>query len=656
MTLTTRHPNPAPNLLHQTSTPLRTDIQALRGFAVLSVLLYHSQLVGLQAGYLGVDIFFVISGFLITDIVRRGALDESFSFAKFYLRRARRLLPAAYFVLVLTYFASLFLLTGKEFEDFLGQMIGSATFTSNFVLRSQANYFAGAADLKPLLHMWSLSIEEQYYLLLPAALVFSPRQFWVPGVILVLLASLVLCLVLVRSNPEAAFYLLPTRVWELMIGSLGALALRGDRFASPARMMLWPSVVALFVLPAFPISALHPGVDALVVCVATLVLILAETPALNRGLLPRTLARVGDMSYSLYLIHWPLFALAQNIYFSATVPAGVRASLVILSLILSYGIYRWIELPVHRAQVRPSRRVLAIIALSTTGVILVPVATMVLPTASRDYVEIRRPNYGFDKLCEFRANYEPRPECANSESPKVLVWGDSFAMHLVPGIAAEGLKLAQATRSVCGPFLSLAPMSSPAARSWAESCLNFNRSVADFLSRSNSVDVVVLSSPFKQYVEPGAHVLRKTGETLTEVRGGIPVAVDAMRSTVAALRALGKRVVVIAPPPSAAFDIGLCLERRDSGKPILGDIGSCEISRTEYLQRRASVLSFLRRIRTKADVPVISFDDTMCGAKTCRVMLGGTFIYRDGEHFSVSGSETVAKGMKLGRRILEVAR
>lgn len=159
----------------------RVDLQALRGVAVLLVLFYHADML-LPGGYLGVDVFFVISGYLITGLVCRALERGEFSFGEFYYRRAKRLLPAAYVTLLVTGLLAPVILNDAELRDFFAQLIGALTFSSNVVLFLQSGYFEGAADLKPLLHIWSLSIEEQYYFLLPAALVLLPQRFRLPAI------------------------------------------------------------------------------------------------------------------------------------------------------------------------------------------------------------------------------------------------------------------------------------------------------------------------------------------------------------------------------------------------------------------------------------------------------------------------------------------
>ena len=649
---------------------LRTDIQALRGLAILLVLLHHARLLpGLKAGYLGVDVFFVVSGYLITGIVQRALLAGTFSFTEFYFRRAKRLLPAAYVTLLLTALASSLFLTRPEMKDFTWQLLGAVTFTGNIALWMQTGYFEGAAYLKPLLHVWSLSIEEQYYLLMPAALVFTPRRFWRAGVLVALAGSLALCLILVSIKPGATFYLLPTRAWEMALGSLGVLALEGSAAGTlVARLLFWPALVALLLVPFLPTGAPHPGLDALIVCTATLIIILRRHPLLNDGLLVFGFARLGDISYSLYLVHWPLLAFAANAWVSP-VPGVVRLALAALALMLAWALYRWVEQPGRGAQISATKSSIAA-ALGISAMVVMIGFGIYYSQASPnlvDYGFVRRANTGLSPLCEYGNEFTAKPECRTSDTSRILVWGDSTAMHLVEGIASttsEGI--VQATKSVCGPLLGLSSFQSSGAynRDWAMGCLAFNDSVAHYLARTPTVEVVVMASVFGQYL-PGNRLLAFEGGdaqgltgAVAERQGSEDRAAEALGGSIAAVRALGKRVVLVAPPPSASgIDFGRCLELKANGKAVFGaHMPSCAISEALFRVDRAPVQRLLRRVAAEANVPVFYLDEFLCQSGICAVELDGTFLYRDGGHLTYDGSRLLGKKLDLTNRLLALAR
>lgn len=243
----------------------RFDIQFLRGIAVLLVVLYHANFVPISGGFLGVDVFFVISGFLITSVIVRDVDNRTFSFKKFYSRRAKRLLPATYSTLIFTSVLSYQFLTNSQWIDYIKQLVGSLTFSANMVLLFQTGYFDDSATNKPLLHMWSLSLEEQYYLILPLALFFLPKRWRTSFFTIGITTSIALCFVLIFLNKDEiiAFYTLPTRIWELLIGSLGAwLMLRHPSLNIPKNVKVTILMFMLFIAVLPFDNNTHPGIDA----------------------------------------------------------------------------------------------------------------------------------------------------------------------------------------------------------------------------------------------------------------------------------------------------------------------------------------------------------------------------------------------------------
>jgi len=662
--------SPSPTSLHRppatpgphgaSELPLRDDIQALRAVAVLWVLLYHAQIPGASGGYLGVDIFFVISGYLITGLIQRALLRGDFSLRAFYGRRARRLLPAAYVVLGATLLAVPWALNRKEQIDFAGQLLGALGFASNVVLWKQTGYFQGASELKPLLHFWSLALEEQYYLVLPVLLVFSAARLRVAVAIAVTAASLALLAWWQPIDASGAFFLLPTRAWELGLGSIGALmgAWMGRRWTGAGaqrvlRGLAWPAWALLLLVPAVPrwFGASHPGPAALVVGLATLALLLREPARLPRAAAP--LIRIGDWSYALYLVHWPLLAILHNAWVGLKAdPQALmawRVGTVLLAFPLAWALHRAVERPAKALLTGPRGAwVLG------SGTVLLAAGSVALalhkpPPGAIDFVELRKPNYGLSANCDAEEPFEGREECRTRPGARWLVWGDSYAMHLVPGLVrvASDQGLVQATKSSCGPFPGLTPVrpelgpGNSFAPPWIEQCQAFNASVLRWLARHPEIETVVLSSLLTQYLDDTKYELQRTagGERLRGEAAMRAALLDDLLATVKRLRAMGKRVMVVAPPPSAPFDIAGCLERRQAHRWTLGATPGCVIDVKDDEQRRAPEHAFIEALAASdARLPVLRFEPLLCGATTCQVERDGVPLYRDQGHLSHQGS------------------
>ena len=642
----------------------REDIQALRGIAVLLVLLYHADIVGLAAGYLGVDIFFVLSGYLITGLVARRLAEGRFSFAEFYLNRAKRLLPAAYAVYAATAIAACWFLTGSEFDRLLETLWGALTFTANFKLWLGTNYFANAAKLNALLHVWSLSIEEQFYFVLPLVLFLTPRRYWLGLALLGGFASLVLCIFVVPNSPAAAFYLLPTRAWELALG--GALALAEMRRAamrscagSVTPALTWssawlrvPALAVLILTPAFApgslLGSIHPGFDAVLVCAATALLLICRLPLLTRGALAWTLARLGDISYSLYLVHWPLFALAANAYLGETPPFSTRASLLAASVLLAAMLYHLVEKPIRRRPIGGRRTWPALFALAATAAVsVIAIGTRATLELPRDYAALLRPNAGLDLACDFQSEFKPLEACRTAAVPQLLVWGNSLAMHLLPALAENsGDAIAQATMSMCAPVLGIAQFPPGLGPAWARKCIGFNNSVLAYLKKEPSIKMVVMASAFSQLAREHARGLLLAGGKLITNSFSEEEALEHFVGTIRAVQETGRKVIIVGPPPTIGIDLASCLVRREMKLVTLGTHKDCELRAGEALACRASFISLIRKAVEITGVPFIDLADTLCDGNLCQVTLGDTWLYRDAGHFSVNGSH------ELGRRKL----
>src|SRR4051794_22727245 len=266
-----RPPHPSVRTVLLSSTDHRPDIDCLRAFAVISVIAFHYDISPFRSGYVGVDVFFVISGFLITRIIHAEVTAGTFSFAAFYQRRARRILPAAFAMACATLVGASVIMLPQEAVSVARQALAVLAFCSNVLFWSQQSYFDAASITKPLLHTWSLGVEEQYYLLFPvlALAAFALRRsLMLASLVGVCVASFLLCVIQTRMQPAAAFYLLPPRVWELALGALLAVealpALRSQRLRITAAALGWIALGAAVIL--FSPRTPYPGTAALLPC------------------------------------------------------------------------------------------------------------------------------------------------------------------------------------------------------------------------------------------------------------------------------------------------------------------------------------------------------------------------------------------------------
>lgn len=455
----------------------RPDIDGLRAVAVISVLIFHAFPTVLPGGFIGVDIFFVISGFLITGIIVRSLKFDRFSLAEFYGRRIRRILPALAVVL----FASLALgwriMLPEEFENLGLHTLASAAFAANLAFWFHADYFNPDAISNPLLHIWSLGVEEQFYLIWPLLLwaVFARNRNMVRTLAMVVGVSFIANLVLTQMAPTAAFYSPFTRAWELGIGGLIALLGTGiQKRLSPSSL----NVVGVFGLAAILIGVFviseelsFPGWWAVLPVAGSGALILAgpETPLSRTILSSPPFVFIGLISYPLYLWHWPLLSFA---YLSGgeAPSAMIRAALLVLSIILATITYLALERPIRKLPItflRSAGIVTPMMAAAVCGIALyitqgVPGRFDFLPSALVvRYDPTEGARHGECWLQKEHAFDAFEADCMPAEDdsvPSLLVWGDSHAARLYPGLVnvfSGEFSLGLLARSSCPPMLDV---------------------------------------------------------------------------------------------------------------------------------------------------------------------------------------------------------
>lgn len=347
------------------STPYRADIDGLRAIAVLSVICFHAFPTFLQGGFVGVDVFFVISGYLITGIILKQSALNTFSLRHFYANRIRRIFPALLLVLFFSLAVGWVSLTADEYKQVGFHAAGGALFIDNFIFWREAGYFDNQADTKPLLHLWSLAIEEQFYLLWPLVLLFLLKRTKAIARTLILLISVSLAYSAwkVGVNPVADFFSPLTRAWELLLGGLLAHATLQKIELKKAQQEIASVVGVLLIGSACVLinkASAFPGLWALLPTLGAVLLIWAKDSHINQKILAHpVLVGIGLISYPLYLWHWPLLIFAR-IFEGETPTVLVRSLLLLTSVILAWATYQFIEKPIRFSQ--RSKRVIVILS------------------------------------------------------------------------------------------------------------------------------------------------------------------------------------------------------------------------------------------------------------------------------------------------------
>lgn len=624
----------------------REDIDWLRAIAVISVLGFHWDIRPFHgAGFVGVDIFFVISGFLITQIIQSEMASGDFSFARFYERRVRRLLPALYVMVLLTAIPSFYYLLPSERYEFFRSIAAVVTFTSNFFFWMQTGYFDRAADEKPLLHTWSLSVEEQFYLALPLVIWVllkwmgpdKRRQLALPaGLGIVAIASFAFAHWLMTSgHKESAFFLSPPRAWEFLAGSLVAMpgvpAIRNIHLYRTARIAgLGMIAGAVFGYRSY---VTFPGVTALLPCAGAALFIwagLGSSVTQRARYSPLSIAGFfGRISYSLYLWHWPLFIYAKFSKPGLTLLPHETAALFVFATAISYVSYRFVEQPLRTRALISSRR----IAFGVAGCSSLVLLAASLIAAGAGNVPGKDPrmaqleaydHYAYQLVYRFgscfvgswaayddKACLTPAPDKIN-----VLLWGDSLAAHYDYGLRAaldpNRVNLMQATAESCIP--ALPPLARPLCHAQSER-------VAALL-KANKPDLVILSADWMGYA-----------------RGmGVNAMLGILRGTIAELRGAGVKVAVIGLSiqfRSRLPSMLLRAEGRHLDPLPLGELLVPFIFDADS--------HFKASLANEAGVSFVSVLDNVCPAQKCPAMLpDGVPLAWDHAHLTAEGSVYVA--------------
>lgn len=617
----------------------RPDVDGLRAIAVLAVVAFHAFPQAAPGGFAGVDVFFVISGFLISGIIFEGLKSGTFSFADFYWRRVRRIFPALILVMAASLALGWLLLLPDEYSQLGKHVAAGAGFVSNIVLWREAGYFDTSAELKPLLHLWSLAVEEQYYLLWPLLLfLFRARLRQMLWMILALAAaSFVLNLWLTARLPSAAFYLPMTRFWELLAGSALAYFVHYRDTRQTLSNVKAAVGLALVALALILLNAQRafPGWWALLPVLGTALLIWAGPSAwINRHLLARReMVFVGLISYPLYLWHWPLLAYAR-IAHDGEPPAALRVALVALSVVLAWLTYELVEKKIRFARL-PSVKRLSVPALAASlsglgvcGVLalqshIAPQSASVpllseISRASLDWA------YSGDRIVP------------GDSAKAVLFFGDSHMQHYWPRIDKIVRERSAPVRTVifkttggCAPI--------PGVERKSQRCSRFVDDGFELAMRPE-VETVIIAASWVGFLHRGDY-FKVDDPSRTPLKLLTPQTewvLEGFEAALGRLTAAGKRVVlVLSSPRGDAFDPKSVIDR--DGMTVQVRAALSPVSRSELAVLTSPIDERLRRIAAAVGASVIDPGDWLCSASHCpSADERGRPLYRDESHLRAS--------------------
>jgi peptidoglycan/LPS O-acetylase OafA/YrhL len=617
----------------------RPDIDGLRALAVLSVVLFHGFPNGFPAGFIGVDIFFVISGYLISSIIFTKIGNNTFSFLDFYGHRIRRIFPSLILVLLSTLAFSWYALLADEYRQLGNHTAASGFFIENLLLWSESGYFDNTSETKILLHLWSLGIEEQFYIIWPVLLWITYKAKWNLLTVTLIIGMSSFALNLYEANVSgdfvADFYSPQTRFWELLIGA--ALAHQA-LFRSKPNSQLTKNILSIAGLLLIGLGLLFinkkvtfPGWWALLPTLGTALMITAGSRGIiNRLILSnKTLVWIGLISYPLYLWHWPLLSISR-IMEGGTPSHLVRVFLLLTSFLLAFLSYRFIEIPIRFGAHRQKKTIALVIAMLIIGLIGLYTGYKG-GFADRSSVSNTKDinaqfvgsmwKYSENENCQKRFSFTPAKNYAwwfcianSAQSPTLLILGSSYANQLYPGIIENDQLKHHRTLSI-----------GACSAQWVEPSLN----PSDKESRHPCIG----NKAYEQQVFINS-IIKNDQSLKYVIIGGLndeassEKSFSMLKKRIDFLESNHARVILFAPHIYPDYDIKSCFSR-----PLKSAKNHCELPYSEYLERTRQFDQLINRLKiTNPQVLGFNQNDLFCNRDKCSYILNGMPAFRDEDH------------------------
>ncbi|WP_281930285.1 acyltransferase family protein [Roseibium album] len=637
----------------------RPEINGLRAIAVCSVLFSHAKFKAFAGGFVGVDIFFVISGYLITSILLRDYETGNFSFFAFYLKRLRRLLPALFVVLFFCFLFSYSFLPVERLRDFARTAIAVVLFFSNIHFMSLGGYFDLGDQFRPLLHTWSLGIEEQFYIVYPIFLVLLlawSRRAFVTGLIVVFVCSIALAQYLSAVDARVNYFLPFTRAWELAAGCLLANVNRTWLDRVP-RMWREASAISGVIAIGASVALLtpefaYPSLWTLIPVAGTVLVLgmAGQQTFVGKLLSTRLLVFLGLISYSLYLWHQPVYVYSGFVLGAHNITQSGYLALILLCVLLATLTYIFVEAPVRSRRIAKGNPQLVAVCVTAALVLIVSSRLTViygkqaLPFRSAVVTDLDtrlRRNLGITTDCgRIPGGTE---YCRTSPRPTIAVWGDSHARHAASAVLAANPDAAiiQFSGSGCPALLDLA--SARRGAEWARNCLAFNKSVMDWLEKNETVEHVVLASALLDF-KGSQQVLN--GEDSVGLSDYHTIA-SGLTGLIDWLRERDMEPFLFSFTPTNGTNIGNCYYRI----VLFGrEKTRCDMDNEDFLHSAGDRIEIFKAASSNVDS--LYLPDLLCSETGCRMMPEDVFLYNDGHHLSYEGAAYVGKASNLYKRVM----